>query len=1441
MKRGPEEKIVRDSSRDLKAKTHDSNPLFLYETIFKFQALNSESPHKIILSHPIRYIAQMLEEGRYSIQDLERPKFQATVELSINNIADIQLSASTGELFYVDATTQKRLFRMSHVAKVDFYEFEKDINYFKLSANGRYLFAVTWDYFNVIDTTTGEKYQYQNLYSYGSDPKFSEDQQAIYFKQLNYDSRQFCIYAWRFIEGSVDLVYVLGADVQQFSFFQQERLLVYAKNFPNEMVLEDLASQKSATYLAGDNVLGFQYLPEHQSLCVIDYDVSGFKFSGPKRFKVSFYNLKNTKLDAVGTLPEDTTRCFYQDNALYAVTPLGLVRCHLNPAKFDKHLVSRSISLRQKLHESSFKLLSISYRITNEYIRSQQMSMDKNRIYYVKSASDWLRLIGHFADQYSRSSLDVGKATLYPCQIIVGPENNQRAIKITNSGVVQFQMPNGRAIGGDSYPDIARYLKSILDTPDNQIKPTDIVYLLQGNLDRELLQNHRELAEVLLRRIVGDAYPKNQYTEEQEYFFDALLVLMLLVEGSRNNSTLVSFVLLMDCIINHVAVNGEVKAYDFINSFFSDSEWDGPFVLPNYGQSQVRKFDRGGLFPMVSHASGVGNFSERKTAIEGKYSKFYNSPHAVNLDYFEKRPQKHHILLQETQLFVDWLLWFANDELQKAIIHPDQLEEIVQRVIKTRIQQVFQGQFGQVIRYKPYDQFAPDSGSACGHIDKTVRGVLFLQHTVENEKQPKKTGQLTYFHKLTRPCRSVPEYVVNKEAKALKKLKAEFTAEPQLGSIRHIGLTRRIIPSFNNGYYECSLGVIRIFNENHIELNGAKISLSPDEHAFLLSNLADYANAHLLFIDREKVLQFLKKELHDLDAELLQIIVNNLQWRRHPKYKHQAAIFAKDILESIPSEIDSLEHRIELTKRIIQLLQNVTKLKSEFVYEENLQYRLFSPKLEDHWVAMNEGGEWVRHVSKTILSDDQSIDLDQHPFLRDLIGALQGMMMDRFEVCYDICSADQSLSLIPCPDCFGDLHDANSLPILDYATPCLIDEKTAHFHALNSSCEPTLQNAQLSYLNDSVLRACKPCPNCWLSLTSEIQSTAHPPLEILKLLQSSGASAQSLFSQQRLQSIEGKQVSPDYWYEDAEMNRLLRIKLGEDNFIAPDQKQVYVYGPFDSISPYGLKDALQDHGGKPGHVLIPFNLGLNHWVGLSLEFDDQGQLVRADFYDSLGHRVPPLLNQILADYAGEHDLKEFNDCKEKCLQQTNGSDCGPCTIANLLASIGYDVDLNMDPVQRRFEHLVWLEKDDRQFYQKVYHQQMTGQASFSQSVLSKGSQLSLCEQKRCKEVAEAIFKLPEPHRAQFLSVLNPEHRNGHQEHRYMIGLLRDAFGVLMQSSYGVEQSLLKSFFYSKKPMTNQESLEQACLIFDYNHLNFLYESLVSLCSSSSTEKPSYSG
>lgn len=322
---------------------------------------------------------------------------------------------------------------------------------------------------------------------------------------------------------------------------------------------------------------------------------------------------------------------------------------------------------------------------------------------------------------------------------------------------------------------------------------------------------------------------------------------------------------------------------------------------------------------------------------------------------------------------------------------------------------------------------------------------------------------------------------------------------------------------------------------------------------------------------------------------------------------------------------------------------------------------------------------------------------------------------------------------------------------------------------------------------------------------------------------SASLGAQPPLSDTRLvdtESRDGKIISTVYWYEDAEMHRILEFAIAQLNI--PD---IYVLGPFDNMSLYGLRDALHQHNKKAGLILVPFNLGQLHWVGLSIRYDVFEQLIHANYYDPQGSSTPEFLNNILAEL--QHGVTIFEAITdERLIRQNNGSDCGPCTISNLLSAAGSAEPASTDAVGRRLLHLQYLEiAGDSYFYENFYNRQQQNCSSFKN--LTKAANIneldeyvgncSLEEQKELLNLALMLLNLSDKILIDVKKAINPvEISQPETEHRDQIQRLRRS----LEPYLGIPNlmAVIRKFFYYSESMY---SLDEAPLCLDYNQIILL--------------------
>lgn len=321
-----------------------------------------------------------------------------------------------------------------------------------------------------------------------------------------------------------------------------------------------------------------------------------------------------------------------------------------------------------------------------------------------------------------------------------------------------------------------------------------------------------------------------------------------------------------------------------------------------------------------------------------------------------------------------------------------------------------------------------------------------------------------------------------------------------------------------------------------------------------------------------------------------------------------------------------------------------------------------------------------------------------------------------------------------------------------------------------------------------------------------------------------------------IQTIQGVHVRKNYWYEDYEMSRILTRRLAIVDNQSSKGTRVQVSAALHNLSSsYSFNDYLASLNRQPGIALIPFNVGLSHWVGLLLEYNENHVLIRAEYFDSSAGQAPAYLNDMLAAFAQKNDVTEFV-VRGDTVRQTNGHDCGPCTIENLLAAIGYPEAAGVSPVQRRFNHLDLLRQDEDniQFYRKFYARQCQNQSSFDQfaqrsrffpkekplQLHTMSGSLSIHESYELRKLAIDIKEMAEKYGNDVIMSLNPV-STGEDEHAAQLAQIRTALKVLWDRSNAEDEACVSDIIYTFFVMDVKIGFDSAKLQIDYNQIAVL--------------------
>ncbi len=143
-------------------------------------------------------------------------------------------------------------------------------------------------------------------------------------------------------------------------------------------------------------------------------------------------------------------------------------------------------------------------------------------------------------------------------------------------------------------------------------------------------------------------------------------------------------------------------------------------------------------------------------------------------------------------------------------------------------------------------------------------------------------------------------------------------------------------------------------------------------------------------------------------------------------------------------------------------------------------------------------------------------------------------------------------------------------------------------------------------------------------------------------------------------------VQSGYWYEDEDIRGILKLKTGNNAYIAPAL-------PFESREL--VKDiivASLEQVKQSGSALIPINFGNSHWVALALRKGERDG-VKAIYNDSFGSALSGTTNgtyvlEVLQEIDPTIELIDL-----QVRQQSDGSSCGAFTAENLAVIASLDI------------------------------------------------------------------------------------------------------------------------------------------------------------------------
>ena len=248
------------------------------------------------------------------------------------------------------------------------------------------------------------------------------------------------------------------------------------------------------------------------------------------------------------------------------------------------------------------------------------------------------------------------------------------------------------------------------------------------------------------------------------------------------------------------------------------------------------------------------------------------------------------------------------------------------------------------------------------------------------------------------------------------------------------------------------------------------------------------------------------------------------------------------------------------------------------------------------------------------------------------------------------------------------------------------------------------------------------------------------------------------YNDKNVNSVEELEINPVYEYEDVDINRFLELIVKENKKNNECFARVEVLGAVDNIYPEQLQQRLEEAKSKyPDRILlIPYNLGNYHWVGILVVLSLQGEVVRALCFDPL--RIPQPLPSSLKAIAHYFNQVfplaslQFMDF----LLQPDLKSCGVVVIEGLLRLVTLEqIDfgkisykLSQEEIKAiRLKHLQCVKCHDESDFVTFYQRQLNNNSSvtnldeqlqslYSMQEINFSSQEKKCIAQVVKEIRE---------------------------------------------------------------------------------------------------------
>jgi hypothetical protein len=410
-----------------------------------------------------------------------------------------------------------------------------------------------------------------------------------------------------------------------------------------------------------------------------------------------------------------------------------------------------TLNNKQEVLVNGVKLIRIMNDAIKAIVPQGNTYLKEKDTYKVKNSSFWVEALGHLY-QYI-SWYDKSGEYWLPCSIKIGNDIEEADINLNKDSIVIF--PENK----HSYEAISSNTLEIC---------------------RKYSLTHAALAEILLSRLNVSPYPA-EFKKDDKKFLDALIILMFGVECSRNNTTLLTSLMLLDLIATKNVYGSRYVPFDWHSAFVSRY---------NYHWDDWEKKNYGGKYPMSQQSTGKGNLGQgdknnpgvlkhgrghifqknvayELDELQPPDEKVYQYSVSFLMGLFAEYPQRHSVPRREMSLAIYWLNTLNDKVSERLKQAKDQkeLEAAIQQVFFERLSVAYTAMRPEFFLKTPLQEtIIPLPLHSVKDIDWAVVQLCHFSKK-DNKSSYTQAANTNVFHLIDVHCKLIPGWVGYSEEK----------------------------------------------------------------------------------------------------------------------------------------------------------------------------------------------------------------------------------------------------------------------------------------------------------------------------------------------------------------------------------------------------------------------------------------------------------------------------------------------------------------------------------------------------------------------------------------------------------------------------------------------------------------------------------------------------